>query len=286
MLKTFRSLFSAAIAALALFLTLPAHAVEYIDYTDIWVDANATIGESGFGINFVQGGNSFDYIFATFFIYDPATGNPVWVTGELSRSSGITPFIGNIYRTQGDPTINPFAPKNTVTTPIGIVTFSPTSSTTGTLVYTITDPRTTTTLNLQRLTLTPTVLNGTYFGGNTVSSTNCSSSGNNKTYYNTASVEIAKQAGSTQATYTFTMQDDAGYLYTCTMKGTLIQEGRFQKINNASYVCYSGNSKVVDYTATLSNIAATTQGIEGQWTSNKGWGNCKEDAHFAAVLVP
>jgi hypothetical protein len=281
MLTIFRSALLAPIAALAFLLTAPAQALVGVDYTDIWVDTKppANSGAGGFGINFVQSGNSFDYIFATFFIYDPATGSPDWVTGDLERERGKSSFTGNVYRTQGEPTTSPFTPRNTVNTPIGKITFTPASSTTGTLVYVVNNV--TTTLELKRLTLTENMLNGTYWGMAAIRSSNCSSSINNGTFFERIILDVAKQAGSTQATYVFTIED-----YVCTMKGTLIQEGRFQKINNASYVCYSGNNKIVDSTANLFNIAATTQGIEGEWTSNRGWGNCREEVHFAAVLQP
>jgi hypothetical protein len=286
MLTLLRSAILAPIAALALLLTAPAYAIEYyVDYTDIWVDTKppANSGAGGFGINFVQSGNSFDYIFATFFIYDPLTGKPDWVTGELKREKEKTSFAGNVYRTQGEPTTSPFAPRNTVTNSIGTLKFTPTSPTLGTLVYIVNGV--TTTLELKRLTLTENILNGSYWGGATVSSTNCPLSSNNGTFYNTMYLEVSKQAGSTQATYTFYL-DDGDYTYSCTLRGTLIQEGRFQKIDNASYLCHSGSTKVVDGTANLSNIAVTTQGIEGQWTSNRGWGNCKEEVRFTGVLMP
>ncbi|MCL2297997.1 MAG: hypothetical protein FWC38_02080 [Proteobacteria bacterium] len=280
MLTIFRSAVLAPVAALALLLTPPAHAAEFIDYTDIWADVKAPANEAGFGINFVQSGNSFDFIFATFFIYDPATGNPDWVTAQLEREKGKTSFTGNIYRVQGAPTDSPFVPRNTVTNALGTATFTPASSATGTLLYTVGDV--TTTLELKRLTLTENILDGKYWGMAAIRSSNCSSSINNGTFYEIIHLNVAKQAGSTQVTYTFIMEE--GHI--CTMRGTLIQEGRFQKINNASYVCHLGSNKVVDGTANLSDIAATTQGIEGKWTSNKGLGNCREGVRFSGVLLP
>lgn len=281
MLTAFRSAFSVIVAAFTLLLALPAQADYIVDYTDIWFDANATIGVSGFGINFVQSGNSFDYIFATFFIYDPATGNPVWVTAGMDRDSSGAYFSGDIYQTKSDPTTTPFAPKNTNSQKLGTVKFTPATSTTGTMVYTANG--TTTTLSLKRMPLTENILNGSYWGQATIRSAGCSSSIYNGTFFNTLVLAVAKQAGSTQATYTFTLNNDS---YNCTMTGTLVQEGRFQKIDNAKYVCYSGSSKIVDGTANLYNIAPTTQGIEGEWTSSKGWGGCAEEAHFAAVINP
>ncbi|MCL2310079.1 MAG: hypothetical protein FWC42_07365 [Proteobacteria bacterium] len=278
---TFRSAVLLPAAALVFLLTTPVRAVEYIDYTDLWIDANPPInsGMGGFGINFIQSGNSFDFIFATFYIYDPVTGKPDWVTGQLEREAGKTSFTGNIYRTQSDPTSGPFVPKNTVTASIGTVKFTPASSTTGTLLYTV--DKVTTTLDLKRFTLTETILDGSYWGQASIRRTGCTSSGNNGTTSNKISLEIEKKTGSTQATYTFTIAN-----YNCTMSGALIQEGRFQKINGASYVCYLGSDKMVNSTADLFNIAATTQGMEGEWTSNKGLDGCKEETHFAAVIQP
>ncbi|MDR2016511.1 MAG: hypothetical protein LBP90_02735 [Burkholderiales bacterium] len=285
MLILLRSAILAPVAALAFLLTAPVHAVEYIDYTDLWVDTKppANSGTGGFGINFVQSGNSFDYIFATFFIYDPLTGKPDWVTGELTRETNKTSFAGNVYRTQGEPTTSPFAPRNTVTNSIGTVKFTPTSPTSGTLVYIVNGV--TTTLELKRLTLTENILDGVYWGGASVVSTNCPRSGDNGTYHNTMALDVIQPTGGAQVTYTFNL-DYIGFIYKCTLKGALIQEGRFQKINNANYVCYSGSTKLVDGTANLYNIAATTQGVEGKWISNKGIEGCKEEGYFSGVLVP
>ncbi|MDR0770656.1 MAG: hypothetical protein LBE75_05610 [Burkholderiales bacterium] len=283
MLTILRSAILAPVAALTFLLAVPAHAVEYVDYTDVWVDTKAIPGQAGFGINFVQSGNSFDFLFATFYIYDPATGNPVWVTGQWSREQGKTSFAGDIYRTKSEPTTNPFTPKNTKTESIGTATFTPSSSTTGTLIYKVEGK--TTELSLKRMTLTENILDGRYWGGASVVSSNCPSSGDNGTYHNTMTLDVTKPTGSTQATYTFYL-DYIGFIYTCTLKGTLIQEGRFHKINNANYVCHSGSAKIVDGTANLYNIAATTQGIEGKWTSNKGMDGCKEEGYFSGVLIP
>ncbi|MDR2244827.1 MAG: hypothetical protein LBE15_05410 [Burkholderiales bacterium] len=286
MLTTFRSFLLAPIAALTFLFMTPAQA-EYIDYTDTWVDANppANSGAGGFGINFTQSGNSFDFMFATFFIYDPATGSPDWVTAQLERAKGETSFTGNIYRTQGEPTTGPFVPRNTVNSAIGTVTFTPATSTTGTMAYVVNSV--TTTLELKRMTLTENILDGSYWGGATVSGSNCTLSGDNGIFYNTIALNVTKQTGSTQVTYTFYLEDsETRYNYTCTLRGALVQEGRFQKVDNASYVCHSGSNKVVDGTANLSDIAATTQGIEGKWTSNRGLGNCREDVRFSGVIIP
>ncbi|MDR0250823.1 MAG: hypothetical protein LBI35_05910 [Burkholderiales bacterium] len=287
MLTIFRSAILLPVAALAFLLVAPVHAVEYIDYTDIWVDANPpeNSGAGGFGINFVQSGNSFDFMFATFFVYDPATGKPDWVTAQLERKKDKTSFTGNIYRTQGEPTTSPFAPKNTVTDPIGTIQFTPVTSATGTMLYVVNNVATT--LSLKRMTLTENILDGSYWGGATVSGSNCTLSGDNGIFFNTIALNVTKQTGSTQVTYTFYLEDsESRYNYTCALRGALIQEGRFQKVNNASYVCHSGSNKVVDGTANLSDIAATTQGIEGKWTSNRGLGNCREEARFSAILLP
>ncbi len=275
-------IFRSFVLSLLFFLLMTTvYASEYVDYTDIWVDTNPPVnsGMAGFGINFIQSGNSFDYIFATFFIYDPATGNPVWVTGDLEREKGKTSFAGYLNQTQGEPTSNPFTPRNTVTMRIGSFTFTPTSSTTGKLAYTVNN--TTTTLELKRLSLTENILDSTYWGGATIKRTGCSSSGNNKTTRNEILLDVTKKTGSTQATYTFSIEN-----YSCIMKGTLIQEGRFQRIKNADYVCHLGSDKIVDGSSNIFNITATTQGIEGEWTSNKGLDNCREEGHFAAVLSP
>ena len=69
-------------------------------------------------------------------------------------------------------------------------------------------------------------------------------------------------------------------ILTCTLSGVLEQHGQLYRIPTATYQCSDG----VSTSATLSEIKATTQGIEGRMSAGLAAGACQEDAAFSAVL--
>jgi hypothetical protein len=71
--------------------------------------------------------------------------------------------------------------------------------------------------------------------------------------------------------------------YACQMTGTLALHGGQYTITGASYACVQGGSTVFSATADLSEVKATSLGIEGRWVSAVG-GGCIESAQFSAVL--
>ena len=74
------------------------------------------------------------------------------------------------------------------------------------------------------------------------------------------------------------------FLYTsgtvCTLSGTLVQYGQQYRIPNATYQCSSG----LNTAATVDEIKATAQGIEGRFSAASVGGGCREEAQFSAVL--
>ena len=126
--RILRTLLAATLAG-ALMQSLPARAD---DYTDIWWAGPA---EDGWGVNLIQ---SQDFIFATFFVYGPAPAKtPIWYAGNLTRSGNR--FTGGVYQTMGTGIGAPWNPADHPTNPpqVGTATFTPTSTTTGTLVYNV-----------------------------------------------------------------------------------------------------------------------------------------------------
>lgn len=248
----------------------------YVDFTDIWYD-QAT---SGWGINIVQSGNSFDYIFATLFIYDPATGEPTWVTGELKldNDSKDDVFTGPLYRHTSKPTGTPFDPVKPLNSEnIGTLTFTATAPDQASISYSVGGMKVE--RKIVRQTLTGNTIIGTYYGSALFTYDSCTNP-----VHQQMRVTVEKNSGTTTFILT-TLPDET---VVCNLKGTLQSGGRTAKIDNAQYICQDKTTgKIIwDIKADVSNIVATTQGIEGEWITTKkvdGIG-CKETGRFSAIL--
>ena len=254
--------------ALGIFLlqALPARAD---DYTDIWWTAGGT--ESGWGVNLIQ---SQDFIFATFFVYAPAPApnkTPIWYAGNLTRQANGS-FSGGLYQTTGTGLDKPWNPADNTATLVGSVTFTPTSTTTATLVYNV--GATIVNKNIARQTLTSIALGGNYFGTGVITTSNGANPANNGRQIFDVDPVVTQNAGQLQ------IQISMGASETCTFSGTYAQEGLLFRIPTASYVCTPSG---INTTATLYEIKATSIGLEGRWTAANA-GGCQENASFSAVF--
>jgi hypothetical protein len=259
----------AAALLLAALAVRPVLAANY-DYTDIWY----TPLEIGWGVNFTQSDN---FIFATFFVYGPDK-TPTWYTAQMTWD-GSSQFTGGLYLTQGTYFGAPWNPKDSPpATQVGTASFTPSSSNNyqGTLTYTVTTVGTVT-KPLQRLTLTPILLAANYVGGQSGGYSGCSASSSNAGYYDFFTLQVT-QSG-TNVSMTFNYQNDNPAL-TCTLAGTLTQNGLLYGVGNATYQCTDGLST----NASMSNVKATALGIEGQFSAPSVGGGCREDAQFSATL--
>jgi hypothetical protein len=249
---------------LAFACTLPL-AARAVDYTDIWW---AGAVEDGWGVNMIQ---SEDVIFATFFVYGPAPGNqPIWYAVTLTRdANGI--FAGDLYQSTGTGIGVPYDPAQFAATKVGTATFTPTSSTTGTLDYNVNT--TNVSKQIQRQTLTTILLGGTYYGTGIVTVTGCDNSAQNATQILNVDPLVMQTLSQLQIVFQF------GSNLTCTMTGAVAQEGQLFRVPSASYICNTG----APTTSTLYEIKQTSIGIEGRWFANIG-GGCREDGSFSGVL--
>ena len=260
-------------AALALaLLTLPLQAAAAVDYTDIWYLPS----ESGWGVNFVQANN---VIFATFFVY--SEGNvPTWYTAIIYGNSDGSNFTGNLYATTGTWFGATWDPSKVVNTLAGTASFTPTNAYQGTLAYSFTTgiPPTVTKL-IQRQVLTTIALGGDYVGGIEGGYANsggtCPAAGGYTDTYNLT----LSQPGDGTASFTFNFA--SGNPANCTLSGTLVQYGQLYAIPNASYQCSDGLST----TASVDQIKATAQGVEGTYFAPSVGSNCSEAATFSAVFL-
>jgi hypothetical protein len=252
---------------LAVLLSSAALGARAADYTDIWWNP----AENGWGVNLVQSDN---FIFATFFVYGP-NNQPIWYAGNLN-ADGIGNYIGGLYLTTGTyfGTV-PYNPAQFGVTQVGTATFTPTTAYTGVLTYNV--GGVTVTKNIQRQTLTAIALGGSYVGGQSGEYVSCPDTSLNATYIDTYTLSVSQSPASV-ATFTF----DYDFVdATCTMSGTLEQHGQLYRIPNATYQCTGGLN--FNETATMYEIKATAQGIEGRFTSSLSDG-CTENAWFSAVL--
>ena len=250
---------------LCLLLASAAFRAGAADYTDIWYNP----AENGWGANVVQ---SDTFLFVTFFIYG-ATKQPTWYTAQLTRDNSGN-FNGNLYATTGTYYGAPWNANDLTVTLAGTASFQPTSAYTAKLVYTVTNGPTVTE-TIQRQTLTAITIGATYSGGQSGAYSGCNNAafnGSYKDYYDLQVTQINNGTASFKFSYLSNL--------TCTLAGTLIQNGQLHTIPTATYQCSDG----LDTTASMSEIKATSLGIEGRFAAPSVGGGCREDATFSAVL--
>ncbi|HEY1327268.1 MAG TPA: hypothetical protein VGI14_10045 [Casimicrobiaceae bacterium] len=247
----------------ACLVALPARAV---DYTDIWWIPE----ESGWGLNVVQADN---VLFLTFFIYGADT-KPTWYTAILNWD-GVA-YSGGLFATQGTYYALPWNPALRGVAQVGTATFQPDNLNAyqATLTYTVNNVGTVIKA-IQRQTLAPIALAGSYVGGQVGGYSNCAAAGS---YTDTYDLGVTQTGG--VATFTFNYADAQSV---CTLSGPLEQHGQLYRIAGASYQCTGGALADLNTTATVYEIKQTAQGIEGRLAATLNSG-CQENANFSATL--
>jgi hypothetical protein len=261
-LPRFRSLI--AVALLALAAVRPAAA---IDWTDLWWNSN----ESGWGVNFVQAD---DFIFATFFVYG-ANQQPTWYTGQMSvDANGV--WSGPLYQTTGPYYGGVWDPTQRTTTQVGAVTFTPATSYAGTLTYNVNAVNVTKVVTRQ--TLKPIPLGGPYSGAYLSVFSNCNDPALNGSVRTFVDFTVTQNTGGS-----LVIDFGTSATATCRLAGGYFQEGQLYRMPDAAYTCGTTFSS----TAAVSQIKATAQGIEGQWSASvtSQYPGCIETAYFSAVLL-
>jgi hypothetical protein len=247
---------------LALLLFAAAGRAAAIDFTDIWYLA----AESGWGVNVVQSDN---FMFVTFFIYG-ADGKPTWYTAQLTLDASGN-YNGPLLATTGTYYLMPWIPSNTPPpTQVGTASFQPIDASNAKLIYIVTGVGTVTKV-IQRQTLTTITIGGAYSGAQTGAYSSCTA----PSYRDFFDLQLT-QGTDGSATFTFSYTEGL----TCTFSGRLMQQGQLYSIPSASYQCSDGNKT----TATMTEIKATAQGVEGKFTALAVGGGCREDAQFSGVL--
>jgi hypothetical protein len=158
---------------------------------------------------------------------------------------------------------------------VGSATFTPSTANNyeGTLAYTVTGV-TTVIKSVTRLTLTPVLLAANYVGGQAGQYSSCSASASNQLYKDYYTLQVSQAGTSISMVFAYTGGN------TCTIAGTLVQNGAIYRIASATYRCSNG----LNTNAIVSDLRATPLGIEGQFYAPGVGGGCREDARFAATL--
>jgi len=250
-----------AVVAIAALLARPASAIT--DYTDTWW----TPAEPGWGINLAQQANS---VFGTFYVY-AQDGRATWFTAQMVRDGTGDRFTGTLYRITGTFYGAPVWSGYHIA-PAGTATFTATSSTSGTLEYTIDGVAVG--KAIERLTLAPLNVAGVYIGGVSGRRSGCGPGADLiirpmqfEVLHSTLTNDIRIDQISTTS----------GQIV-CRMEGRTTQLGKLLTISNASYLCAEG----WENPARIYNLRPTPAGFEGQWVSDAGNG-CSESGQFSGV---
>ena len=238
------------------------------DYTDIWY----VPAESGWGANVVQSDN---FLFVTFFIYG-TDNKPTWYTAQLTLDASGN-YNGNLYATTGTYYASPWKPTDQTTAQVGTASFQPTSAYTAKLIYIVTTPPALAgaiTKSIQRQALTPITIGGSYIGAQSGAYSGCSSGSNNGIYSDYFTLQVS-QSTSGSVTFTFAYQT-----LNCTFAGILTQFGQLYTIPTTTYQCSDG----LNTNASMTEIKATSLGLEGRFSAPNVGAGCREDATFSAVL--
>ena len=247
---------------LALLLLAAAGRAAAVDYTDIYFIP----AEAGWGVNVVQ---SDSFLFITFFIYG-ADGKPTWFTGQVTQDASGN-FNGTLYSTTGTYYFLPWA--GFMGGPVGTVSFQPLTPSSARLIYTVNGVGTVTKV-IQRQTLTAITIGGVYVGGQSGTYSSCSAGTSNGPYEDFFDLTLTQLANQS-VTFSFVYNS-----VSCTFSGTLVQTGQLYSVPNATYSCNDG----LNTTATMTEVKATAQGVEGRFSAPSVGGNCREDAQFSGVL--
>lgn len=255
--------FALALATLAVLAAAPARAADP-DYSDIWWAAGGV--ESGWGVNFAQGPG---LIFVTFFVYGPDK-QPIWYVASMVQT-GDGRYSGALYRVTGSWFGGAWVPTDATETLVGEAQFVAETISRGTFSYRVDTTQVVKTV--ERLSLTPITLAGTYIGGMLLKY-NASCNGG------AGSVPLAYQlivteGANSQATIA---QVNLGGNTDCTMSGAAPQFGKVRAMPDGIYSCGG-----VDTALDISDMRRTSNGgIELAWTSPLGKG-CIETGTFSGV---
>jgi hypothetical protein len=258
----------AAVLSALLAVLLHAAPARATDLTDMWWNPT----ESGWGLNVVQADSN---LWLTFFVYG-ADRKPTWYSAYIQWDGG--KFTGPLYATTGSYFAGPWNPaEHPDAVNVGTATFTPsgTNAYEATLSYTVSGAGAVT-KSIERQYLGPIALSGTYAASQAGTYGGCSSSGDNGSYIDAATLTVSQTTANA-----ITLAFGYGSGANCTLSGTAERKGPLFQIANAAYKCTG--KLTVSTTANVYEVRKTSLGVEGRFTARLSSG-CQETASFAAVL--
>lgn len=232
-----------------------------IDYSDGWWVPS----ESGWGMNVLHQG---DVLALAFYVYDD-TNTPIWYLGVANYIDENVGYRGTLSVHRGTSfLVAVFGPIQAGPTPIGIITFKPTSAYSANVNYTV--GTTSIDKTMTRLTFAPIDLSGTFLGGAIGTATGCA------TGAGTVATEQLVAA-------TATVADGQGQLLmatstgNCVITGALQQRGLLATLPNGTYACTNGNNGV----ASIDEWSVNRNGMTARIRAQSG--ACIEESRIAGA---
>jgi hypothetical protein len=231
------------------------------DQSDLWWNA----GENGWGIQFVQRGNT---IFATMFVYD-AAGNPTWYVATMdgTKAGNVLTFAGDLYKTHG-PWFgtDPYNPANFGYDKVGTMTWQK-SSGPGTLKYSVSGVNVTKVLTRQPIGTDD--YTGTYNAGLHLVDSGCTNPAKNGPINGGDTLTITQSGATISLTFVTTG---------CTLGGTYAQNGQFGTVSG-NYSCSSGDRG----TFNLSNMNVTPYSMSALLSTSSTIDGCQGSGQIGGV---
>ena len=238
-----------------------AHAtVVSTHYSDLWWAP----AESGWGFNVTQQDN---LLFLTFFVYGQ-NGLPAWYVATLVYAgegiNGTKSFTGDLYTTVGPWFGGPFDPAQVNARRVGTATFASNATSSAVVQYSVDGQIVT--KNVQRQTLTPDRVAGTYVGILSDVTSACADASHNGTRTDTVGTITITQTGTSVSLST----------PACTFNGTYAQEGQFGRVTGG-YACNGPSSG----SFTFFELRSEQTALIGRYTLQDG--SCSFAGSIAAV---
>lgn len=263
MTRFHRTLLTLLLATFA-FIAAPARAD--VDYSDVWYEGPTA---SGWGVTFSQNDNA---IYTTFFVYD-VNHKPTWFGGTMYRSTdGV--YSGTLYvALAGDFFGNtPFNPALNSFQPAGTMSFTATDPGHGILSYSVgaaysgSGALVARTVSIQRQTLVPINLSGSYLGAEryTLSGSGCGTAQTPQAYFDQFIVVQTPITGTFNSNLKIAFYDDTG-APVCSIQGSTTQYGKEIEMPTSASSCPTGGATT---TARVYDARASSNGgLEFKWTS-------------------
>ncbi|HET9652705.1 MAG TPA: hypothetical protein VFP36_10955, partial [Usitatibacter sp.] len=212
---------------------------------------------------------------ATLFVY--GTDNRAhWFVASNLQGTSASSFSGQLFETTGPVFFATFNPNAVSATPVGNMTFTFNTVSTGTLSYTVNGVGVT--KQIQRQTWAGENLTGSYLGGLTANGSSCGNGATNGPVLIFDTLTVSHAGGSVTARVNFF--NSAGTASVCTFSGSYGQTGRLGNVNG-SFSCTFGSAPGNQGTFSISQIDAGVNGFNGVFQGSDQF--CTYNGFFGGV---